>query len=79
MVTTTPKRDARRAAAHADAVRKLERAETRLHRAFTAWSDARARVRVLERELDRALALTPAQPETPFDDPITAVDDGKGK
>jgi hypothetical protein len=68
MSSTTPKADARRARRHADAVRALERAEKRLHRAFTAWSSARSTVRRYEAELGREFAARAASTSSPADD-----------
>jgi len=59
-MSTTPKRDARRARAAAAAFRELARAETLLHRAFTRWSGARNIVRRYEREADREAMSRPS-------------------
>lgn len=65
---SSSKRDAIRAHQHAKAVRMLERAETRLHRAFTAWSNARATVRRYEAELARDFAARAASTGAPAAD-----------
>jgi hypothetical protein len=75
-MSTTPKRDARRARAAAAAFRELARAETRLHRAFTRWSDARATVRRYEREADREAMSRPST-GLDFDDELPATSPAK--
>lgn len=76
-MSSTPKADARRARRHADAVRALERAEKRLHRAFTAWSSARATVRRYEAELARDFAArasaTSSAGADDFDDTLPPI------
>jgi hypothetical protein len=69
-MSATPKADARRARRHADAVRALERAEKRLHRAFTAWSNARATMRRYDAEADRELVSRSSNGAPPFDDEL---------
>lgn len=73
-MSTTPKADARRARRQAAAVRALERAETRLHRAFSAWSKARNAVRRLEADDARTFAARAASTSSPpaddFHDPL---------
>ena len=63
-MSATPKADARRTRREADAVRALERAEKRLHRAFTAWSNARATVRRYDAEHARDFAARAASPSS---------------
>lgn len=67
-MSATPKADARRARRIADAARALERAEKRLHRAFTAWSHARATMRRLDAEAARDFAERAASSSAAADD-----------
>jgi hypothetical protein len=72
--STTPKADARRQRRIADAYHALERAEKRLHRAFTAWSNARATVRRYDaeavREFGARASSTSSAKDDGFNDPL---------